>query len=119
LNESENPKARPETAAAFWRLARTTRKFLGWQAWIAAIISTMHTEDPSLKDTLKKVQRGRGRKIVYLILSIVGVSIIVGAYLLTTRGTDFDESAAAMADPFRDQPVERKQQQDAEAPKTP
>ncbi len=76
-------------------------------------MQVMQNEDPSLQAALKKAQAGRGRKVLYLILSVVGVSIIVGAYYYSTRGTDFDESAAAMADPFGGQQPEP-QEQDAE-----
>lgn len=56
------------------------------------------TEDQSVKDELKKVHQGRGRKTVYLVLALLGVTVLIGAFIGSTRGTDVEKSSAAMVE---------------------
>lgn len=55
-------------------------------------------ENQSMKDTLKEVNQGRGRKVAYLIGAVAAVGIVVGVMITSTRGTDIEESSAAMVE---------------------
>lgn len=55
-------------------------------------------ENQSVEDTLKQVKQGRGRKIGYLIGAVAAVGLVVGVMITSTRGTDIEESSAAMVE---------------------
>lgn len=71
-------------------------------------------EPQSVEESLKQVKTGRGRKVAYLIGAAAAVALLIGGVIVATRGTDIEESSAAMADP---EPIDPRL--DAGAPTTP
>ncbi len=55
-------------------------------------------ENQSVQDTLKKVKQGQGRKVAYFIGAVASVAVVVGVMIWNTRGTDIEESSAAMVE---------------------
>lgn len=62
-------------------------------------------EDKELEDDLHRVQKGRARKVGYLVAAAAGVATLIGAVIVGTRGHDIERSSAAMSDPERTAPV--------------
>lgn len=62
------------------------------------LVHAMNEEDQSVKDALHATKKGRGRKIAYLVGAAAAVAIVIGAFVGATRGTNFDESSAAMVE---------------------
>lgn len=56
-------------------------------------------EDKSLEDTLHGVQKGRGKKVGYLIAAAAGIATLIGGVIVATRGNDIERSSAAMSEP--------------------
>ena len=55
-------------------------------------------QDDSVANDLKTVNKGRGKKIAYLLLAVAGVAILIGVLIGKMRGTDVEESSAAMVE---------------------
>lgn len=55
-------------------------------------------QDKSVANDLKAVNKGRGRKIAYLVLAVAGVATLLGVVVSQMSGTDVEESSAAMVE---------------------
>ncbi|MDX2020325.1 MAG: hypothetical protein SF187_08785 [Deltaproteobacteria bacterium] len=55
-------------------------------------------QNDSLAEDLKRVRKGRGRKIAYLLLALAALGILLGVFVSQMRGTDVEQSSAAMVE---------------------
>jgi len=56
------------------------------------------SEQEPVKDLLKKSQGPRGKRVAYLVITVVALAILFGAVIVSFRGTDVEESTAAMVE---------------------